>query len=127
MLRKIFRFGLVGIAATPAHYLALVVLVEAFGVAAVTATVAGSALGAWVNYLLNRRFAFRSTKRHRDAFPRFVAVALGTGMLNAVLVHLGADLYGMHYLAAQIVATLIVFLTNFFLHAVWSFRDGSAA
>lgn len=127
MLRRMFRFGLVGVAATPVHYLALVVLVEAFGVAPVAATVAGSALGAWVNYLLNRRFTFRSAKRHREAFPRFVTVAFGTGVLNAVLVYVGADLCGMHYLAAQIVATLIVFLTNFCLHAVWSFREGRAA
>jgi putative flippase GtrA len=33
----------------------------------------------------------------------------------------------MHYLTVQIVATLVVFLTNFFLHAAWSFREGSAA
>ncbi|HMM87266.1 GtrA family protein [Azohydromonas sp.] len=127
MLRKLFRFGLVGAAATPVHYLALIVLVEAFGVAAVVATVAGSALGAWVNYALNRRFTFRSTKQHRDAVPRFLAVAFGTGVLNAVLVYIGADLWGLHYLAVQIVATLVVFLTNFLLHAAWSFREGSAA
>jgi putative flippase GtrA len=127
MLGKLLRFGLVGVVATPVHYLALVVLVEVFGVGAVPATVVGSALGAWVNYLLNRRFTFRSAKRHRDAVPRFLAVAFGTGVLNAVLVYVGADLCGLHYLAAQVVATLIVFLTNFFLHAVWSFREGSAA
>ena len=123
MLRKLFRYGVVGIVGTPAHYLTLILLVEAGGIAPVYATVAGSAVGALVNYLLNRRYTFRSAKTHADAGPKFVVVALATGMLNAVLVYLGVDLLGMHYLVVQIVATLIVFLSNFALNNTWTFRE----
>ena len=123
MLRKLFRYGVVGIVGTPAHYLTLILLVEAGGIEPVYATIVGSAVGALVNYLLNRRYTFKSAKAHLDAGPKFFMVALGTGILNAVLVYLGVDLLDMHYLFVQIVATLIVFLSNFILNSAWTFRE----
>lgn len=127
MLGKLFRYGVVGIVGTPAHYLTLILLVEAGGISPVYATIAGSAVGALVNYLLNRRYTFKSAKTHADAGPKFLAVAVATGILNAVLVYLGVDLLGMHYLIVQIVATLIVFLSNFALNNIWTFREGNTS
>ena len=92
----------------------------------VWATVAGSAAGALVNYLLNRRYTFDSRKPHRDAGPKFLTVAVGTGLLNAILVYIGTDLLGLYYLLVQCVATVIVFLSNFLLNSVWTFREESA-
>jgi putative flippase GtrA len=123
MLRKLFRYGVVGAVGTPAHYLTLILLVEIGGIGPTFATIAGSAVGALVNYLLNRRYTFKSAKAHSDAGPKFFIIALGTGILNAVLVYLGAGLLGMHYLLVQIVATLIVFLSNFVLNNAWTFRE----
>ncbi len=127
MLGKIFRYGIVGIVGTPAHYLTLILLVEAGGIGPVYATIAGSAVGALVNYLLNRRYTFKSAKAHLDAGPKFLMVAVATGILNAVLVYLGVELLGMHYLVVQIVATLIVFLSNFALNNTWTFREGNTS
>lgn len=125
MLRKLFRYGIVGAVGTPAHYLTLVLLVESGGIEPVYATIAGSAVGALVNYLLNHRYTFQSAKAHSDAGPKFFLVALGTGILNAVLVYLGVDLLAMHYLIVQITATLIVFLSNFILNSAWTFSEGN--
>ena len=121
-LHRLFRFGLMGFIGMPAHYLTLILLVEIGGVGPVPSTIAGSAVGLIVNYLLNRRFTFRSRKPHRYAGPRFFAVALGTGTLNAGLVHLGTEGLGLHYLPVQIATTLIVFLANFALHGAWTFK-----
>lgn len=123
MLRKIVIFGLVGAIATSAHFLTLILLVEAGDIAPVLATSAGSMVGALVNYRLNYRYTFRSTKAHLDAGPKFFSIALMTGLLNAVLVYLGVDLLGRHYLPVQVCATLIVFLANFVLNNAWTFRE----
>ena len=125
-LRKLFLFGVVGVLATPAHYLTLILLVEVGDVSPVAGTIAGSAVGALANYLLNRRYTFKSSKAHFDTVPKFMSVALGTGILNALLVFLGVDLLGIHYLLVQFIATLVVFLTNFLLNSVWTFREGKA-
>lgn len=126
MIEKLFRFGVTGAVATLVHVLTLILLVEFGAVSPVWATLAGFAAGAFINYLVNRRFTFDSRKPHRDAGPRFMAVAVGTGLLNAMLVFIGTDLLGLHYLLVQCAATLIVFLVNFLLNSVWTFREERA-
>jgi len=64
MLRKLVTFGMMGILGTPAHYLTLILLVEAGGVGPVFATSVGSVVGALVNYFLNYHYAFKSSKAH---------------------------------------------------------------
>jgi putative flippase GtrA len=123
MLLKLFVFGIVGVVATPAHYLTLILLVEAGDVRPVYATFCGSVVGALANYLLNRRYTFKSSKPHLDAGPKFFTVALGTGLLNTLLVYLGVDLLDIHYLVVQIGATIVVFLANFLLNSIWIFGE----
>jgi putative flippase GtrA len=123
VMGRLFRFGLMGVIGMPAHYLTLILLVEVGGAGPVLSTIAGSAVGLVVNYSLNRRFTFRSRKPHRFAGPIFFTVALGTGILNAALVHLGTGPLGHHYLPVQIATTLIVFLVNFALHSAWTFKE----
>ena len=122
MLRKLVMFGTMGILGIPALFLTLIFLVEACSVGPVLATSAGSLVGALVNYTLNYHFTFKSSKAHSDTGPKFFLIALITGILNALLVYLGVDLMGMHYLLVQIGATLIVFLFNFVLNSTWTFR-----
>jgi putative flippase GtrA len=126
MVKKLLRFGVAGLLATPAHFLTLIFLVEIVRLSPVWGTIAGSVAGAFVNYMLNRRYTFASMRPHRETGPRFVAVALSTGVLNAVLVFVGTDVLRLHYLLVQCVATLVVFLANFLLNSAWTFRDENA-
>ncbi|HUV63612.1 MAG TPA: GtrA family protein [Sedimentisphaerales bacterium] len=126
-LRRLMTFGLVGVIGTAAHYLALVLLVELTGMDPVTATSVGFVIGALVNYVLNRRYTFRSSKAHLDAGPKFFLIAIVTGTLNSLLVYAGVSLLGANYLVVQIGATLIVFLFNFALNSLWTFQEAHAA
>jgi putative flippase GtrA len=119
------RFGVAGVLATPAHFLTLIFLVEIIRLPPVLGTIAGSIAGGVVNYLLNRRYTFASIRPHRETGPKFLTVALSTGLLNAVLVFVGTDLLRLHYLLVQCIATLVVFLANFLLNNAWTFRDGN--
>ena len=123
-LRRLTTFGMVGVIGTSVHYLTLVLLVETVGMRPVTATSVGFVIGALVNYLLNRRYTFRSSKAHLDAGPRFFLVALVTGVLNSLLVYVGVGLMSANYLLVQVGATLIVLLANFALNSVWTFQEG---
>ena len=108
------------------HYSALVLLVETKLLDAVAATTVGFALGAIVNYLLNYRYTFNSTKAHRDSGPKFALIAIATGLLNTLMVHAGVDILGFNYLLVQVVATATVFLLNFVLNSLWTFRESDA-
>lgn len=110
---QLIRFAAVGAVGTGAHYLLLVMLVEAGGVNEVAASTAGATLGALVNYVLNRHYTFRSTRRHVEALPRFLAIA-GLGLvINFGLMLVMIEGLRIHYLVAQVVATALVLLWNF--------------
>jgi len=125
-LRRLTAFALVGAIGTGAHYFVLVSLVEMVGLSAVAATSVGFVVGALVNYALNHRYTFRSSKAHLNAGPKFFLVAIVTGILNSLLVYIGVNLVGANYLLVQIGATLIVFLANFALNSLWTFQEASA-
>ena len=125
--RRLTAFGLVGLIGTGAHYLVLIMLVERAGIDPVTATSVGFVVGALVNYALNRRYTFQSTKLHLDAGPKFFTIATITGIANSLLVYGGVDLVGANYLLVQISATSIVFLANFALNSLWTFRESHVA
>lgn len=114
-------FLVAGGIATAAHYSLLIILVTFSGADAVWASVAGYGLGALVGYILNYRFTFKSTRRHREALTRFLTVAvIGLG-LNAGVMKVAVDVVGLHYLIAQILATGLVLVWNFVANKLWSF------
>lgn len=124
-LRHIALFAALGALGTLAHYAVLIGLVQA----GLTGPVAGSTLGfltgGFVNYQLNRRVVFRSSKPHHEAMSKFFVVA-GIGLvLNALLMALLTGPLGAPYLPAQIVVTGLLVLWHYAGNAAWTFRDAS--
>lgn len=115
------RFAAAGAVGTAAHYAVLVALVSAAGLAGWVASVAGSFVGALVNYAINYFWVFDSRPGHAHAFPRFMAVA-GIGLaVNAAAMFLLTVHAGVHYLVAQVLATALVLVVGFLLNARWTF------
>ena len=119
--RELVRYLLVGLVATAVHYALLVALVEVTGAAAAPAAAFGAACGALAAYAGNRRFTFRSAATHTQAVPRFLAVAASGAAASGAVVWTGTELLGIHYLAAQAVATALVLWSGFVLNRRWSF------
>jgi putative flippase GtrA len=115
------KFALVGGLATALQYAILVVLVEGAQWPPVFASSMGFAVSALGNYLLNRRFTFRSQRRHLEAAPRFAVVAVIGFWINAAVVWLAFDAAGLHYLVAQVVATLATLGWTFAANRNWTF------
>lgn len=120
--RRFLHFAAVGLLGTGAHYLLLVILVEGFRADPVVGSVAGFCLGALVNYAMSHRFVFRSDRAHREALPRFFAVA-GSGLLwNTALMSLFTHRLGWPYLLAQILTTGLLVVWHYGVNALWTFR-----
>jgi|SRR5688572_66352 putative flippase GtrA len=115
------RYLLVGLLATAIHYALLVALVELTGAAAAPSAAFGAACGALAAYAGNRRFTFAGGAVHAQALPRFLAVAALGAAANGAIVWTGKEIVGMHYLAAQVVATTVVMWSGFVLNRRWSF------
>ncbi len=118
---QFLRYAAAGAAGTAAHYLVLVVLVQAAAVGAVVASTLGAIAGALVNYRLNHRYTFDSDKPHAHALPRFALVALAGIAVNATVLALMLAYVTSHYLLAQLVATAVVLLAGFAINRAWTF------
>lgn len=116
------KFAAVGAVGTLAHYTVLIAAVELWQAGAVLASSAGALVGAAVNYALNYSFTFASTKRHRDALPKFLLVASVGFVLNALLMTLIAEVLQVMYLFAQLATTISVLLWTYVGNRLWTFR-----
>lgn len=120
---KFARFAAVGAVATAIQYAILVALVQGFRAEPTPASTVGYLVSVVFNYFANRRWTFRSERAHARAAPRFFLVQ-GVGLvLNGALLYLGAEVLGVNYLLAQVCATAVVLVWNFFSHLLWSFAE----
>jgi putative flippase GtrA len=115
------RFVLVGGFSTALQYLILVVLVRAAGTDPVVASSAGYVLSALANYDLNYRLTFRSRVPYLGGMLRY-ALVMATGLvLNGAMMAVGTKTAGLHYLVAQVAATIVVLFWNYFAHRRWTY------
>lgn len=125
LFRQFVRFLGVGCISAIGHYGLLILLVQAAGMAAVPASSAGALLGAWINYSLNYRFTFRSSKRHAESVSKFAVVAIVGFLLNALFMWIGVELLGLHYLLGQVLTTGLVLVWSFVANRFWTFHVGA--
>lgn len=125
LLPQFLSFALVGVLGTAAHFLVLYTLVAQLDLGPLLASSVGAVTGALVNYGLNHRLTFRSRKRHRDALPRFIAVAAGGWLLNGLLMAMLLSRLDIHYLLVQVIVTSLVLVWNFIANRFWTFRESA--
>lgn len=119
---QFLSYTLVGCISTFGHYSLLLFFVEVLKLKPWLASAYGALFGALVSYGLNRGYTFSGTsKPHTIAFLRFFVVAILGALSNGILVWVGTDIFKMYYLIAQVLATLITFITSFKLNKSWTF------
>ena len=120
--RPICQFRLCLRNGTIVHYLVLLGLVSIFLSHPVTASILGRWRGQW-SITFSHHWFFRSKRKHSETLSKFVAVG-GLGLvLNAAIMYVLVTIASIHYLLAQIAATGIVLLWNFFGNRFWTFAD----
>jgi putative flippase GtrA len=119
-MRHFIRYATVGAIATAVHYLVLIACVEWGHWPAFIASGTGAVVGAQVAYAGNRWFTFAHTGALRASWPRFQATALIGALISMAVVAVGVRI-GLHYLLAQIVATLLGLVLTFAVNRAWTF------
>lgn len=122
LLRKFSFFLCIGGGITAAHYVVLITTVSLLGVDPVLASTTGYGVASLINYYLNSRITFKYEKSHGIALMKFLVVAAVGLVFNAVMMSACMDYLSLHYLVAQMVATVTVLVWNFFGNYAWSFR-----
>ena len=117
---RLARYAAVGIAATAVHYALLVTLVEAGWLRPPVAAALGAIVGAQVAFAGNAWFTFRGAAVTLGAWWRFQLTALVGAALSYAIVAAGQRV-GLHYLAAQVIATLAAMFATYEINRRWSF------
>lgn len=121
MSAQFARYFAVGCAAVAVHLVVMSAAIELAFLRETWASSVGLAVAIGVNYLLQRRYTFRSQVPLASGAGLFLAFALLTLAVNAVLfAWLSARL---HYLPAQLLATGAVFVMNYQLNRRFTFRQ----
>ena len=126
MLGQFIRFAGVGFIGTIIHYAVLIALVELGDIEAALATTCGFVLGAISNYVLNRLYTFKSTVALLPSMLKFMSISTVGAGLNGAIVHTLTASLGWNYLLAQVFATGLVLVWNFFGNRLWTFNDATA-
>ena len=122
---QFFIFAGVGAIGTAGHYATLILLVQVLHTDPVIATTIGFVVGALINYVLNYRITFNSDKRHRETLTKFFSVACLGAVINGLIMTAGINIFYMHYLVIQIIATCIVLSLNFIANKYWTFAENN--
>ncbi len=120
--RRFFAFAAVGAVATLLHYAVLVAGVEWLALDPPLASALGFCLSLGCNYWLNHRYTFAGRAAHNQALGRFLVVAAIGLALNTACMMVLAGWPALHYLLAQLAATLLTLVWNFSASHWWAFR-----
>ena len=123
-IRQFIQFAIVGCAAAVGHYGVLIVLSEWAGTSPVPASGAGFVVGAAISYALNYQFVFRSDKDHTPTAAKFLTVAIIGLALNSIIMALLTERAKLHYLPAQVTATVLVMVWSYLGNRCWTFATG---
>ena len=119
---QITRFGIVGILATSVHTGILMLLVEAFSVAATIANVIAFLLAFVVSYVGHYYWTYKIDTAHSSTMARFFIVAVGGLLLNYLIFFIVVDTLGYYYLLALLLVLLIVPAMTYLAQRLWALK-----
>jgi putative flippase GtrA len=124
---RLARYGVAGLLSMLTHLGGTVLLVEVAGLRPVVATNIGFAASIAVSYTLQRAWVFGSSRRHREALPRFLSVTALSGVINLLIMAVGHETLGLDYRLAQAVAIVVIPIVNYTANSTWTFRSTGTA
>jgi len=120
-MKSFTKFIGIGGLATLLQYGLMIAFVEWLQIPEVLASAIAYGSSAVGNYLANYYWTFNSNKNHLNTFPKFVLVASAGLLLNTLIFYVLFRL-DIHYMVAQIFATLVTLAFNFTAHKFWIYR-----
>lgn len=119
-LLQLFRYFFVGGTAFVVDYGTLFILTEFCGINHLISAAIAFLLGLIVNYVISIVWVFgnRTVGNRWIEFAIFSAIGLIGLVLNEVIIYIGSDIIGLHYMISKLCSTGIVFFWNFFARKI---------
>lgn len=122
-LRKLFRFGTVGVLSAGLYFAAVALFIEAGGVEPRFASILGYLVAVPLSFYGHRLHTFRSNGRLSAEGVRFVLTHLiGMGVMFGTM-HLAVGVLSAPFWVGSALGTMIVPAVSFVVMNLWVFRD----
>ncbi len=121
--RQLRRFVVVGVVVTATHVAMSVLSIELLGLGVQAGTFVAFSCALSLSYLLNRAWTYQARGRHRRQLPRFAVVSFAGYGLNAAIMALVTNLFGLSYLFGIAVVVMVLPSLSFLSHRYWTFVD----
>lgn len=125
LLRQLFSFGVVGVAATLSHVGVAWLLIESTAINAYLANAIGACAAFTVSFLGNANFTFITDRGFWSSARRYVWVSLLSLMLTSIILALTRH-YGLSTSAYVVVVLATVPPATFILAKLWAFSPVAA-
>lgn len=126
LFKQFFGYIINGCLATATHYSVLITLVEIIKILEpVPATAIGAICGASVGFLLNSKYVFAQSKNSNQKiiYLKYLTMSASGALINTILLSAIINIFSIHYLVAQVLATIIVIFWNFTICKIWVFKE----
>jgi len=124
VVRRIFRFGAVGVAATGIHVVVAAYLIGSRGLHPTIGNGIAFVCAMVSSYVGNALWSFQQNLSGQT-FIRFIAVSLA-GLTATLAISGVANAIGMHYFVGIGAVVVLVPMLTFLLHSVWTFGASDA-
>jgi len=120
-MKGFVKFVGVGGLATVFQYGLMIGFIEFMNIPEVPASAISYGISALFNYLANYYLTFNSDAQHLQTLPKFIVATTMVLIINTLLFSFFFNT-GLHYLIAQVMATVITLFVNFVIHKYWIYR-----
>lgn len=124
LLRQLFSFGVVGVAATLSHVGVAWLLIESTALNVYLANAIGACAAFMVSFLGNANFTFISNRSFWSSARRYVWVSLLSLLLTSIVLALTKH-FGLSTLTYVVAVLVTVPPATFFLAKLWAFSPSS--
>ncbi len=115
LIKKLFKFGIVGFSAFIIDYGLMVVFTELLGIDYMISSALSFTVSVIYNYILSILWVFDVNKKDKGlkSFIIFVVLSVIGLLFNQLLMYVGTDMLEIHYMVTKIFVTAIVMVYNF--------------
>ncbi len=115
LIKKLFKFGIVGFSAFIIDYGLMVVFTELLGIDYMISSALSFTVSVIYNYILSILWVFDVNKKNKGpkSFIIFVVLSVIGLLFNQLLMYVGTDMLEIHYMVTKIFVTAIVMVYNF--------------
>ena len=123
-IKRVIKFGVVGFIGLLVDFSITYILKEQVEFNKYLANTTGFVVAASCNYFLNRRWTFKSNNQKvLKEYSFFLIISIMGLVLNNLIIWMFSDYsYSLDFYLSKIIAVLIVFVWNFFMNSLFTFR-----